>query len=121
MTDQFAPFPTNTPPLPGTMHASVQPNGPVQAEPKKRGPRRQADKFSINNDPAAVPEAPKKMGRPKKEAAQAQAPALSSLFQILAGLQSSDVVPLTSCYETLAALPVEDRTRVLGMLNRVWG
>ncbi len=115
MTD-FAPFPV------AEQFPSL--NGPAQAEKRTRGPRR-----AIVTDPAnlgaaaALAEAPKKrMGRPKKAAEPVQqAPALSGLFQILAGLQSSDVVPLTSCYDILAALPPADRVRVLGFLNRVWG
>lgn len=84
------------------------------AEPKKRGPRRQSGDSGNYMPPQ------KRKGRPKKKAvAPTAAPNLSSLFQILAGLQSDDVVPLTSCYELLAALPPEGRSRVLGMLNKV--
>jgi len=113
MNDTFVPFPVSEQ-FPGQI-----PNGPAQAEPKRRGPRRSANP----NATVEVQQAPaKRMGRPKKVTETAAPPlALSSLFTVLAGLQSSDVVPLTSCYDTLAAMPPADRVRVLGFLNRVWG
>lgn len=129
----FAPFPT-------TEQFPAQWNGPAATAtdaPKRRGPRRTgsmpelaapysgATSEALGGDLYASVAAKvlKPKGRPKKvvEAPVQQAPALSSLFQILAGLQTADVVPLTSCYELLAALPPPDRSRVLGMLNRVLG
>lgn len=137
----FPPFPTNTfapTELPVTRHAagivqigtsSDNPNA-TQEEPRRRGPRRHTtagidEQAARTANPNATVEAEapaKRKGRPPKAAAVPGAPlSTASLFQVLAGLQSADVVPLTSCYETLNALPPEDRSRVLGFLNRVLG
>jgi hypothetical protein len=116
MTDTV-PFPTFQPTAPQPSNGAV----PEPDAPRRRGPRRQAAEGEPN-------EAPKRKGRPPKVPGSASwtkwdsAPlSPASLFQVLAGLQTTDVVPLTSCYETLSVLAPEDRARVLGFLNRVLG
>lgn len=111
---ETVPFPTFQPTVPQPSNGAA----PEPDAPRKRGPRRQAAEGEPN-------EAPKRKGRPPKipgSASWTSAPlSPTSLFQVLAGLQSSDVVPLTSCYEILSVLAPEDRARVLGFLNRVLG
>lgn len=126
--NDFPSFPVNQPSFPAS--------APVQAElkvKKTRGPRRGIQ--APPADPEVLPVtrhaagvltigAPKRKGRPPKDATAApKAPASNGVIDLLPhliGLQEAHVKPLTRLYHIIAEMAPSDRRRVSQILARVF-